>query len=159
MWAYFDTSALVKRYIKETGRREVLQLLRRYDVITSAIAPVELRSALRRRVSEGTLDGGRVLGILQRVAKDRAYWTLVEIASDVLVAAEALVATHPLRTLDAVHVASAQIFAARLTLPDLMFVSADVRQTKAAIALGMKSSHVGTTRQPGESDASDTRQE
>ena len=37
MWAYFDTSALVKRYIDEAGRREVLQLLRRNDVVTSAI--------------------------------------------------------------------------------------------------------------------------
>jgi hypothetical protein len=26
MWAYFDTSTLVKRYIDESGRREVLQL-------------------------------------------------------------------------------------------------------------------------------------
>ena len=92
MWAYFDTSALIKRYIKETGRREVLQLLRRYDVVTSVIVPVELRSALRRRASEGTLDAERVPEVLKRVATDRAYWTLVEITSDVLMAAETLVA-------------------------------------------------------------------
>ena len=82
MWAYFDTSALIKRYIKETGRREVLQFLRRYDVVTSVIVPVELRSALRRRASEGTLDAERVPEVLKRVATDRAYWTLVEIAND-----------------------------------------------------------------------------
>jgi len=151
VWAYFDTSALIKRYIKETGRREVLQLLRRYDVVTSVIVPVELRSALRRRASEGTLDAERVPEVLKRVATDRAYWTLVEIASDVLMAAETLVATHPLRTLDAVHVASAQIFAARITQPDLMFVSADARQTKAAVAVGMTSGHVGAVSPPDDS--------
>lgn len=47
VWAYFDSSALAKRYLDEAGRREVLRLLRRYDVVTSAVVAVELRSALR----------------------------------------------------------------------------------------------------------------
>ena len=144
MWAYFDTSALVKRYIDEAGRRDVLQLLRRHDCITSAVLPVELRSAVRRRVSEGSLDTERVPEILKRVARDRAYWTLVEVASDVIAAAETLVATYPIRALDAIHVASAQLFATRMTAPRLIFVSADARQTEAAAAVGMMIRHVGS---------------
>ncbi len=136
-WAYFDASALVKRYVDEAGRREVLQLLRRHDIVTSAILPVEVRSALRRRASEGTLDAARVLEILRRVGTDRAYWTLVGVGSEVLTAAEALVATHPLRTLDAIHVASAQLFRSRLATPEFIFVSADGRQTAAAAAIGL----------------------
>ncbi len=141
MWAYFDASALVKRYVDEWGRRDVLQLLRRYNVVTSAIVPIELRSALRRRVSEGTLDESRAPGILKRMAAERGLWAMVEVSHEVLAGAEALVATHPLRALDAIHVTSAQLFASRIALPDLVFVSADVRQTTAAAALGM------TTRQ------------
>ena len=91
MWAYFDTSALIKRYIKDTGRREVWQLLRRYDVVTSVIVPAELRSALRRRASEGTLDAEKVPEVLKRVATDRAYWTLVEIASSVELPAQVVI--------------------------------------------------------------------
>jgi predicted nucleic acid-binding protein len=68
-WAYFDTSALVKRYVNEAGRREALSLLRRHDVVTSAILPVEIRSALRRRASEGALNAARVPEILRRVAR------------------------------------------------------------------------------------------
>lgn len=143
MWAYFDTSALVKRYIEEAGRREVLQILRRYDLVTSAILPVELRSALRRRVTDATLHAPRGPAVLQRVAADRAYWTLVEIGTEVLDAAETLVATHPLRTLDAIHVASAHLFAARVTAPELIFVSADARQIQAAAAVGMTIKHIG----------------
>lgn len=143
-WAYFDTSALIKRYVDEAGRREVLQLLRRHDCVTSAVVSVELRSALRRRVSQGALDSARVPEILRRVTTDRAYWTLVEIGTDVLAAAETLVATHPLRTLDAIHVASAQFFAARVTESELIFVSADVRQTAAAAAVGMTIRHIGS---------------
>lgn len=144
MWAYFDTSAVVKRYVDEPGRRAVLQFLRRYDLVSSAVLPVELRGALRRRATEGTLDAPRVPAILKRVAGDRAYWTLVEVGTEVLAAAETLVATHPLRTLDAIHVASAQLFAARVTAPELIFVSADSRQTEAAAAVGMMIRHIGS---------------
>lgn len=137
MWAYFDTSALVKRYVNEPGRGEVLRLLRRHECVASAVMPVELRSALRRRVAEGSLDAAQVPEIRKRIAADRAYWTLVEVGADVLDIAETLVGTHPLRTLDAIHVASAQLFAARLATPGLVFVSADKRQTEVAAAIDL----------------------
>lgn len=142
MWAYVDTSALVKRYVDEAGRRELLQLLRRCDVVVSAILPVELRSAFSRRAREGALDVARLPGILNRVAADRAYWTLIDVGAEVLAAAETLVATHPLRTLDAIHVASAQLFAVRAAAPTLTFVSADRRQTEAAAAVGLAVKHI-----------------
>ena len=69
-------------------------------------------------------------------------WALIEMSSDVLVAAETLVATHPLRALAAIHVASAQLFAARVTMPELLFVSADRRQTEAAAVIGLATKHI-----------------
>jgi predicted nucleic acid-binding protein len=142
VWAYFDTSALVKRYIDEPGRRLVQQLLRRHDCVTSAILPVELRSALRRRVAERTLDRPRVSEILKRVAADRAYWTVIEVGTEVLSGAETLVAIHPVRTLDSIHLASAQLFATRLSMPEMLFVSADQRQTEVANAIGLMTSPI-----------------
>jgi uncharacterized protein len=136
-WAYFDTSALVKRYVDEAGRREVLRLLRKHQCVTSAVLPVELRSALRRRVFEGTLDEERLPEILRRFASDREFWAFVEVTKDVLTTAETLVSSRPLGTLDAIHVASAQLFAARISAPGLLFVSADARQNDAAAATGM----------------------
>ncbi len=142
MWTYFDTSALVKRYVDEPGRREVLRLLRRNECVTSALLPVELRSGLRRRVAEGSLDAAQLPAILKHVAADRPYWTLIEVGTDVLAGAETLVAAHPIRTLDAVHVASAQLFAARVSMPGLTFVSADKRQTETAVAVGLVARHI-----------------
>jgi len=147
-WAYFDTSALVKRYVNEAGRPEVLRLLRHHDVVTSAVLPVEIRGALRRRASEGSLAAARVPEILRRVATDRAYWTLVEVGREVLARAEALVTAHPLRTLDAIHVASAQLFSSRLATPELIFVSADGRQTAAAAAGGLTAMYIQTASPP-----------
>ena len=143
-WAYFDTSALFKRYVEEPGRREVLQLLRRHECVTSAVLSVEVRSALRRRIADATLDTWRASQILKRFAADRAFWTMVEVTRDVLATAETLVATHPVRTLDAIHVASAQLFQARMTTAELIFVTADARQSEAAFAVGMTTRRVGS---------------
>ena len=143
-WAYFDTSALIKRYVDEDGRREVLQLLRSHDCVASALLSVELRSAFRRRVADGSLDAKRVPEILRRFAVDREFWALVEITSEVLRTAEILVANHPLRTLDAIHVASAQRFAARMTAFELTFVSADARQSAVAASVGLPTKEIGS---------------
>lgn len=142
MWAFCDSSALIKRYVQEAGRREVLRLLRENQCVVSALLPVELRSAFRRRVAEGTIHAGRIPHILRHVAADRPYWTLVEVGADVLAAAEVLVATYPLRTLDAIHIASAQLFAARIQPQGMFFASADKRQTDAASALGLAVEHI-----------------
>jgi predicted nucleic acid-binding protein len=141
--AYFDTSALIKRYVDEPGRREVLKLLRTHRCVVSAVLPVEVRSALRRRTAEQTLDVRRMPSILRRFAGDRAYWTVIEVSSEVLAVAESLSGTHPLRTLDSIHVASATLFLGRAGLGSFTFVSADARQTRVADALGLTTRYVG----------------
>lgn len=142
-YAYFDTSALIKRYIAEPGRRDVLVLLRRNECAVSAILPVEVRSALRRRVAEKTLDARRVPTILERLAADRPYWTTIEVSSEVLATAETFTSAYPLRALDAIHVASAKLLADRIAGQTFTFVSADVQQTNVAEALGMMTRLVG----------------
>ena len=141
-YAYFDTSALIKRYVEEPGRRELLALLRKNYCVVSAVLPLEVRTALRRRVSEKTIEARRVPAILKRLAADRQFWTVIEVSSEVLAIAETLTAAHPLRAIDAIHVASARLFAARTGLPAFTFVSADIQQTTAATALGMTTRHI-----------------
>jgi predicted nucleic acid-binding protein len=142
-YAYFDTSALIKRYVEEPGRREVLTLLRRNHCVISAVLPVEIRSALRRRMAERSLDAKRMPSVLKRIAGDRAYWIVLEVSSDVLAAAESLSGTSALRALDAIHVASARLFSDRTAAESFTFISADAQQTRVAEALGLKSRYVG----------------
>lgn len=136
MWVYCDSSALVKRYVREPGRAMLMELLRRRACVSSALLPVELRSAFRRRAGEATLDASQLAILLERLAEDRHSWTLVPVSAEILTAAEALVGTHPLRALDAIHVASAQAFAARMPSP-VLFLSADRKQTEVASAVGL----------------------
>lgn len=143
-YAYFDTSALIKRYVDEPGRRQVLALLRTHQCVVSAVLPVEVRSALRRRMADKTLDAKRAPDILKRLAADRAYWTIVEVSREVLATAESLSGTHPLRALDAIHVASAKLFADRMGSRAFTFVSADRQQAHVAEALAMPTGYVGS---------------
>jgi len=142
-FAYFDTSALIKRYVEEFGRREVLALLRKNHCVISAVLPVEVRSALRRRMGDRTLDAERAPSVLKQLAADRAYWTVIEVSSEVLAAAEALSGVHPLGALDSIHVASAKLFRDRTGSGSFTFVSAGSQQTSVAEAIGLETRYVG----------------
>jgi uncharacterized protein len=135
-WAYFDTSVLVKRYVKEAGSSASKKLLQRYRFLSSALAPVEALSALSRRQTAGEITHRDFLAIRSRLHKDRDYWELVEVGPIVLSQAEELVQKTGLRTLDALHLASALTFqaASGLTVP---FVTADVKQRDAAESLAL----------------------
>jgi predicted nucleic acid-binding protein len=135
-WAYFDTSVLVKRYVKEAGSSASRKLLQRYRFLSSALAPVEALSAFSRRRTAGEITQRDFLSIRSRLHKDRDYWELVEVGPIVLSQAEELVQKTGLKTLDALHVASALTFqaASGLTVP---FVTADVRQRDAAESLAL----------------------
>ena len=135
-WAYVDTSAMVKRYLDEPGHREVLRLLRRNDLVSSVLLPVELRSAIRRRVHDRTLEPTSAESALKRFAADRVVLATVELTAAVLAQAESLVSSYPIRTLDAIHIGSARVFASRIGTPAL-FVSADKRQVDVATAIGL----------------------
>ena len=141
-WAYVDTSVLVKRYIKEEGSPGARNLLRRYRFLSSAITPLEALSALSRRRTVGDLSERDFLAIRARMQRDRTYWELVELSPLVLSRAEELIQKTRLRTLDAVHVASAMIFqtASGLTIP---VITADAQQRVAAEDLALTVIWVG----------------
>ena len=129
--AYFDTSALVKNYVREAGSSRVRRLLATYEFLSSAITPIELQSAVQRRHQQREITRRNYNSIISRVANDRSYWQLVEVIPQLLGKAEELVKTANLRTLDAVHIASAMIIQDAFPVP-LPFISADGRQLAAA---------------------------
>ena len=129
--AYFDTSALVKNYIQEAGSARVRELLGTYEFVSSAIAPIELRSAVRRRYRQGEITRQHYTAILTRVKQDRDFWQLVEPVPQVLTKAEDLVVAYNVRTLDAIHLASAVDIQFAIGIP-LPFITADERQLAAA---------------------------
>ena len=141
-WAYFDTSVLVKRYVNEQASVHARTLLRRYRFLSSSIAPVEALSAVSRRRHAEDLPERHFAAILSRLWADRLYWELVEVSPPILVQAEELIMTTALRTLDAIHVASALTFrgSSGFRIP---FVTADDRQREVAGQLALEVIWVG----------------
>lgn len=121
---YADTSALVKLVLTEPESSALLVYLRgRGDVVTSALAQTELVRTVRRL--EPDLEPrarALIAGLIQ-----------VEVGSEVLAAAAAL-SPSELRTLDAVHLATALALGGELDA----VVTYDGRMAAAARSAGLR---------------------
>src|SRR3972149_7114050 len=148
--AYFDTSVLIKRYAKERGSSRARALLRSHRFLSSAIAPVEALSTRPRRRAAGDLAEQDFAAIMSRFAKDRGYWELIEVSATVLDRAKDIIARGGVRTLDAIHLASAIVFqnAAGMPRARIPFVTADVQRRDAAAPLGLEGRRVGWSVKP-----------
>jgi predicted nucleic acid-binding protein len=135
--AYFDTSVLIKRYVEEPGSARARRLMRRYHLLSSVIAPVEAVSAVSRRHRAGEVTRTIFDEIVARIQADRLYWELIELGAGVLAGAERLILQTPVRTLDALHIASALLLQMESGAP-LPFATADARQREAADHAGLK---------------------
>jgi uncharacterized protein len=135
--AYFDTSVLVKRYVEEPGSDHARRLMRRYRLLSSVITSVEAVSALSRRHRVGELARNHFDAIIVRMHADLLYWDMVELGAGVLEGAERLILQTPVRTLDALHIASALVLQME-SGASLPFVTADARQREAADYAGLK---------------------
>jgi len=141
---YFDTSALGKRYVNETGSAWVHALMTArsgHAVLTARITMVEMYSALARRKREGSVPADAC------VIAERAFTThsateyqFIELDLRIILRARDLLDRFPLRAYDSVQLASALAANQALVerkLPPLVFVSADDRLLTVAAAEGL----------------------
>lgn len=130
---YLDTSALVKRYIAEPGSQLVQHILQRHRPVgISRIAYVEAHAAFARLKNEKVLSRGDFESAAGAFDSDRDAFTWIEVRAEVVVSAKNLAVTHGLRTLDALHLASALEFRQRVGRVDFFFVAADRKLLSAA---------------------------
>ncbi len=141
-WAYFDTSVLVKRYVREEGSTDARHLLKTHRILTSAIAPTEAISALSRRRTLGELTAKHFAEILSRIKADHAFWELVEVSALVLKKADEVILKTELRTLDAIHLASILTFQAASGI-QIPIITGDSKQREAAVHLRLDTIWVG----------------
>lgn len=135
-WGYFDTSVLLKQYVQEEGSVRAQDLLRRYQFLSSAIAPVEAISAVCRRQARGDLTRRELQTIVSWIRRDRAHWELIEVTLRVLARAEEAIQEASLTTLDAIHVASVIMFQSDSGIR-VPLITADSRQREGARRLGL----------------------
>jgi predicted nucleic acid-binding protein len=121
---YLDSSAIVKLVVAEPESRALRRYLaRRKVLVASALVRTEVARAV---LGVGPEAVTRVPEVLRRI-------DLVRVGDRVLVAAGGL-APAELRSLDAIHLATAQLLGSSLA----RVVTYDERMADAAVALGMK---------------------
>ena len=132
MITYFDSSSLVKFVITEIGSKENLNIWNlSSEKVTSQLARTEMHSTLMRRVREGSMPASAVRGRLDAMHKLFADVVLVDITSDVIDASCELVKELPLKSADAIHLATARMVRADL------FSSSDKKLCAAASESGI----------------------
>ncbi|MDK9712861.1 MAG: type II toxin-antitoxin system VapC family toxin [Sulfuritalea sp.] len=133
MKVFLDTSAFAKRYVAEQGSDKVLAMCQQADsLVVSVICLPELVSTLSRLVREKKLAKAAYLQLKRDAMADLADADVCQITSEVLASVVSLLELHPLRAMDALHVACA------LACKPDVFVSADHRQLSAARKAGLK---------------------
>jgi predicted nucleic acid-binding protein len=133
MRVFFDPSALVKRYVDEAGTAEVLEWCDRADELALAVTAVpELISAFCRLHRERRITAPHYRRLKAELMGDLADALICELTPEVVQRAVDALEAHPLRGMDAIHVAAA------LACEADIFVSADQRQCAAARSAGLK---------------------
>jgi predicted nucleic acid-binding protein len=131
--AYYDSSALVKKYVHEVGSAYMNGLItdRRIIHFISKLTLVEVSAALLRRAAPADIT--RVLVDFDHDAS--TLYTAMTLDDVVVGEAHRLVRSHRLRGCDALQLATALRIAHRI--PGLLFVAADDELNRAAQTEGL----------------------
>ena len=133
MKVFLDTSAFAKRYVAEQGTDKVMALCQQADsLVVSVMCLPELISTLSRLVREKKLSKADYRKLKGDTVADLADVDICQITSGIMDSVILLLESHPLRAMDAIHVACA------LAVDPDTFVSADHRQLLAAQKAGLK---------------------
>jgi uncharacterized protein len=134
--AYAETSAVLSWILSEAKGDAVRRALADAErVVSSTLTQVECARALSRAVGLDRMGRGEELAALRMMDAAAARWAVLEMSGKVLARARGAFPVEPVRTLDALHLATALLF--REALPDLLVVSLDERVRANAEALGL----------------------
>lgn len=133
MRVFFDSSAFVKRYVREAGTEAVLAWCDRASEIgLSGIALPEIISAFCRLRREDKIDDAQYRQLKSMLLADIEDAAICDLTPEVLAQSIVSLETNVLRGMDAIHIGSA------VALKADVFVSADQRQHDAANRAGLR---------------------
>ena len=141
---YFDTSALIKRYVQEKGTVWVTGITHRsagHNLNIVSLTGPEMIATFFRKVRGGMITRAQATRIAHNFSVDwqQQYQVLI-VNESVINLAMTIAERHALRGYDSVHLAAAlELHQDRqaMKLPSLIFVSADIEQLQAAQTEGL----------------------
>ena len=132
---YAESSAVLAWLLGEPSGNAVRDALRRAELVAASdITLVECDRVLIRAVTTGEID--EAAGADRRALLNAAasHWQLWRVSSEITERARRPFPTEPIRTLDALHLASA--LAVKSAIPGVQVLSLDARIRRAAKNLG-----------------------
>lgn len=133
---YAESSAVVAWLVGEPGSDRVGTELRDATaVVASDLTLIESERALIRMWSSGLLTEAQRVDRSAALAKVSAHWTRLRVDDEVMERARRPFPIEPVRTLDAVHLASALV--ARSITPDVRVLTLDQRIRENSERLGL----------------------
>jgi hypothetical protein len=104
---YADTSALIKRYIKESGSEQVLAFFSQHAMIgTSVLTQVEMASAMSKAVRQNWAPETEIQTAWKDFLTHWPYYISIPISPDILDRGVALAWRYGLRAYDVLHLAT-----------------------------------------------------
>ena len=134
---YLETSSLLLVLLRQPGFEPVARLLEDPEVqpVTSAITLIETRRAITRLCGEGVLKEGDARVLRGTLAEQERQWQVLEVIPSIQARAGDRFPVEPVRTLDAIHLATALEF--QMAHPTLEICSHDARIAENLEPLGL----------------------
>ena len=137
MNVYAESSAVLAWLLGEEPGRRVRQVLRRAEsVIASDLTLLECDRVLIRAVTLGETDEAQAQSRRAYLNAAATHWHLWRVSPEIVDRARRPFPLEPIRTLDAIHLASA--LAARSAVPGLELLTLEERLRTAAKQLGFR---------------------
>lgn len=133
MISYFDTSAIVKFYINETGSDVLREIFDKSEIfVTSEIAYIETVSAFIRINNERLISDIDLKNLLSDFKNNWNDFFTLKTDFNIIQKAGLLIEKYKLRSYDSLHLASAMIFRERIN-KSVNFYSWDKNLNNAAL--------------------------
>ena len=133
---YAESSAVLSWLLGEPHQDEIVaELSKANEVVTSTITAIECGRALLRARIEGRVKPTEEMAALRLLDDAVERWTVLGLSDEVDRRARQEFPNEPLRTFDALHLATASVFAE--ALGDIRMLSLDDRVRDNARSLGM----------------------
>jgi len=133
MKAFFDSSALAKRYIDEPGSEGIESICLKAEIIgVSILCMPEIISALCRLKRESVITNTQYNIAKQALFKDLEDAMVCNITPSVIRQSIKILEENPLRAMDALHIGCALEWKAEV------FISSDLKQISSAENAGLK---------------------
>jgi predicted nucleic acid-binding protein len=154
--AYFDASALVKRYVTEQRSEETIELSTTAEVVaTSLVSRAEVAAAFAKAVRIRLLPDDEARKAQRTFAGDWPDFARLPVTEALVARAEALAWNHGLRGYDAVQLASALTWQESVGA-EVVFATFDTQLWKAARQEGLNAWPTDFAT-PGQDDTASSR--